>query len=96
MESISKDMDDLFWKLHDKYSIGEYIEISTCNRKEYYINNDYINEDDELLSHENQSIIIEYGQSAVMHLLRMTSGLESMIVGEDQILVRSRTPSIRQ
>ena len=86
MENIAKDMDDLFWKLHEKYSIGEYIEISTCNRKEYYINNDYIDEEDELLSHENQSIIIEYGPSAVMHLLRMTSGLESMIVGEDQIL----------
>jgi len=86
METIGKDIDDLFWKLQEKYSIGEYIEISTCNRKEYFINNDYIEEDDELLSHENQSIIIEYGQSAVMHLLRMTSGLESMIVGEDQIL----------
>jgi len=86
MENISKDMDDLFQKLQEKYSIGEYIEISTCNRKEYYINNDFISEDDELLSHENQSIIIEYGPSAVMHLLRMTSGLESMIVGEDQIL----------
>ena len=86
METISKDIDDLFWKLQEKYSIGEYVEISTCNRKEYYIHNDYISEDDELLSHENQSIVIEYGQSAIMHLLRMTSGLESMIVGEDQIL----------
>jgi glutamyl-tRNA reductase len=75
MEVISKDIDELFWKLQEKYSIGEYIEISTCNRKEYYINNDNISEDEELLSHENQSIIIEYGQSAVMHLLRMTSGL---------------------
>ena len=86
MEIISDDIDDLFLKLQEKYSINEYIEISTCNRKEYYINNDFIREDDELLSHENQSIIIDYGQSAVMHLLRMTSGLESMIVGEDQIL----------
>ena len=86
MESISKEMDELFWKLQEKYSIGEYVEISTCNRKEYYINNDYIPEDEELLSHENKSIIIEYGPSAVKHLLRMTSGLESMIVGEDQIL----------
>ena len=86
MENIAKDMDELFLELQEKYSIGEYIEISTCNRKEYYINNDYISEDDELLSHENQSIIIDYGQSAIMHLLRMTSGLESMIVGEDQIL----------
>ena len=86
MENIAKEIDDLFWQLQERYSIGEYIEISTCNRKEYYIHNDYISEDDDLLSHENQSIIIEYGQSAVMHLLRMTSGLESMIVGEDQIL----------
>lgn len=86
MESIAKEIDVLFQELQEKYSIGEYIEISTCNRKEYYINNDYIKEDDELLSHENKSIVIDYGQSAVMHLLRMTSGLESMIVGEDQIL----------
>ena len=86
MENISRDIDDLFWKLQEKYSVNEYVEISTCNRKEYYLKNDYISEDDELLSHENQSIIIEYGNSAVMHLLRMTSGLESMIVGEDQIL----------
>ena len=86
MENISKEMDDLFWKLQEKYSVNEYVEISTCNRKEYYIHNDYISENDELLSHENESIIIEYGQSSVIHLLRMTSGLESMIVGEDQIL----------
>ena len=86
MENISKDIDDLFWKLQEKYSIGEYVEISTCNRKEYYLNSDYVTEDDKLLSHDNQSIIIEYGPPAVMHLLRMTSGLESMIVGEDQIL----------
>ncbi|WP_294006245.1 glutamyl-tRNA reductase [uncultured Methanobrevibacter sp.] len=86
MEVISKDIDELFTKLQEKYSIGEYIEISTCNRKEYYLHNNNIPEDEELLSHENRSIVIDYGQSAVMHLLRMTSGLESMIVGEDQIL----------
>ena len=86
MENIAQEIDDLFWKLQEKYSISEYVEISTCNRKEYYIKNDYIDENDGLLSHENQSIVIEYGPSAVMHLLRMTSGLESMIVGEDQIL----------
>ena len=86
MEVIANEIDELFVKLQEKYSIGEYIEINTCNRKECYIHNNNIPEDDILLSHENRSIIIDYGQSAVMHLLRMTSGLESMIVGEDQIL----------
>ena len=86
MENISKEIDEIFWKLQEKYSINEYIEISTCNRKEYYIHSENIAFDDELLSHENKSIIIEYGGVSVMHLLRMTSGLESMIVGEDQIL----------
>ena len=80
MENISKDIDDLFWKLQEKYSINEFIEISTCNRKEYYIHNDNIAFDDELLSHENQNIIIEYGDSSIMHLLRMTSGLESILI----------------
>ena len=86
MENISKEIDELFWKLQEKYSINEFIEISTCNRKEYYLHSDKISFDEELLSHENQNIIIEYGDASVMHLLRMTSGLESMIVGEDQIL----------
>ena len=86
MENISKQIDDLFDELQEKYSINEYVEISTCNRKEYYLYNENIAFDDDLLSHENKSIIIEYGGASVMHLLRMTSGLESMIVGEDQIL----------
>ena len=86
MENISKEIDEIFWKLQEKYSINEYVEISTCNRKEYYLHNENISFDEELLSHENQNIIIEYGEASVMHLLRMTSGLESMIVGEDQIL----------
>lgn len=90
MEVIANEIDELFTKLQEKYSIGEYIEINTCNRKEYYIHNNNILDDDVLLSHENKSIVIDYGQSAVMHLLRMTSGLESMIVGEDQILGQVR------
>ncbi len=86
MENIAKEMDQLFLDLQEEYSIVEYVEISTCNRKEYYIHNDSISACDALLSHENKSIIIDYGDNVIKHLFRMTSGLESMIVGEDQIL----------
>lgn len=86
MENVSKEIDSLFEKLKEKYSIDEYVEISTCNRKEYYIHNDNCVIDEPLLDHENKAIIIEYSDMAINHLFRMTSGLESMIVGEDQIL----------
>ena len=33
MESIAKEMDQLFLDLQEAYSIVEYVEISTCNRK---------------------------------------------------------------
>lgn len=86
MENVSKEIDGIFESLKEKYSIDEYVEISTCNRKEYYIHNDNCVIDEPLLDHENKSIIIEHGDVAINHLFRMTSGLESMIVGEDQIL----------
>lgn len=86
MENVSKEIDGLFECLREKYHIDEYVEIATCNRKEYYIHNDCCVVDEPLLNSKNQTIIIEHGDVAINHLFRMTSGLESMIVGEDQIL----------
>lgn len=83
MEKVSKDMDTLFLDLKKKYSITEFVKIATCNRNEFFIHNDnFIKEDLKI----NNNISILYDNEAILHLFRMTSGLESMIIGEDQIL----------
>ena len=84
MEKVSKDLKDLFSTLKEQIDVKEYIEINTCNRYEYFLYTDDYNELD--LDCENEYVIIQYSDEAVLHLFRMTSGLESMIIGEDQIL----------
>ena len=70
--------------LKEQIDVKEYIEINTCNRYEYFLYAEDYNELD--LDCENKYVIIQYSDEAVLHLFRMTSGLESMIIGEDQIL----------
>ena len=84
MEKVSKDLKELFSTLKEQIDVKEYIEINTCKRYEYFLYTDDYNELD--LDCENKYVIIQYSDEAVLHLFRMTSGLESMIIGEDQIL----------
>ena len=84
MEKVSKDLKELFSALKEQIDVKEYIEINTCNRYEYFLYAEDYNEFD--LDCENKYVIIQYSDEAVLHLFRMTSGLESMIIGEDQIL----------
>ena len=86
MEKTAEDLKELFDNFKEEFSIQEYVEIDTCNRKEYYIHTELCSYDSEYLNHENKNIIIHYDDTAIVHLFRMTSGLESMIIGEDQIL----------
>ena len=84
MEKVSKDLKELFSTLQEQIDLKEYIEINTCNRYEYFLYTDDYNELD--LDCDNKFVIIQYNDDAVLHLFRMSSGLESMIIGEDQIL----------
>lgn len=86
MEQISNELKDLFSELKKEFNIQEYIEITTCNRKEYYIHNDSCGYDHYIFKNMNKNLIIECGDDAIIHLFRVISGIESMIVGEDQIL----------
>ncbi|GIU47213.1 glutamyl-tRNA reductase [Shewanella algidipiscicola] len=73
---------------------GEAVIISTCNRTELYCNNgeaqDVITwlEEYHQLSHEDVlPCLYQYrGQEAVRHLMRVSAGLDSLILGEPQIL----------
>ena len=77
--------------------------ISTCNRVEVYAEVDRFHSGVagvcELLSrhsgipaHElTASLYVHYEDRAVQHLLAVSSGLESMVVGEDQILGQVRS-----
>ncbi|KZX15512.1 glutamyl-tRNA reductase [Methanobrevibacter cuticularis] len=86
MENMGNDLQKLFNQFKEEFNIREYIEINTCNRKEYYFHTDSCSYEYKLLNSRHGNLIIEYGDKAVIHLFRMTSGLESMIIGEDQIL----------
>ena len=86
MEIVYNDLKELFNNIREKFQINEYVEISTCNRHEFYIHSDAFAIENVFNDFTNENIVIESGEDSVFHLFRMSSSLESMIVGEDQIL----------
>ena len=76
--------------------LQECIILQTCNRVEIYgvgINPDYdnlINTWSSLINlpadQVKNNVIINDGEEALKHLVKLTSGLDSLVVGEDQIL----------
>ena len=106
LEQAAVSGDTLDKLLHDVArlpDIAETFVISTCNRVEVYAEVDRFHGGVagvcELLSrhsgippHElTGSLYVHYEDRAVQHLLAVSSGLESMVVGEDQILGQVRS-----
>jgi len=58
--------------------------LQTCNRVEVYFDPNFENLENLKMDFKDFELI--KGKDAIIHLLRLASGLESMIVGEDQIL----------
>lgn len=85
---------DAMKSLASRTRSGEAVIVSTCNRTELYCNNgdetDIIEwlEEYHGLSHQDVApCLYNYqGQEAVRHLMRVASGLDSLILGEPQIL----------
>ncbi|RAP53271.1 MAG: glutamyl-tRNA reductase [Methanosphaera sp. rholeuAM130] len=85
MEQSYSKLDELNSKLHGELDIQEEVTLKTCNRYEIYL---IIDEDVNL---PTTNFIVEKDDVAINHLLRLASGLESMIMGEDQILGQIKT-----
>jgi glutamyl-tRNA reductase len=81
---------------------GSAVLLSTCNRTELYLSRAAPQEDPEALREalaalapdaprpHPDSVYIHTGREAARHLLRVAAGLDSMVLGEDQILGQVR------
>lgn len=85
MEKSYDKLDRLIEKVHKNVDVKEEVVLKTCNRYEVYM----IFERD--INIPTTTFIVEKSDVAVNHLLRLASGLESMIMGEDQILGQIKT-----
>ncbi len=79
IEKADEALEEILVKL--KTRIREHVPIKTCNRIEHYLVIDPPIND---ITHP--TLIIEKDRNALEHILKLASGLESMIIGEDQIL----------
>lgn len=82
MERSSQKLELVFNDIMKKYSVQEYLKINTCNRAEIYV----VLGDHPIETFDCADFVVESNDDAMKHLLRLSSGLESMIIGEDQIL----------
>lgn len=83
-------------RLREEYGIREVIMLSTCNRSEIYIEDEKIEEAIKKVIHFYESyftdkeitpyLFISQGEAAIKHLFQVAAGLDSIVVGEDQIL----------
>ena len=91
-----KDLFNAHQRLLNSSELQECIILQTCNRVEIYgvgINPHYdniINAWSSLINlpadQVKNNVIINDGEEALKHLVKLTSGLDSLVVGEDQIL----------
>jgi len=81
IERATKEMEDIFRRCQSDDGIAEYLYMKTCNRSEIFM---VCKPSIDILSRTD--FIIDQDTEALRHLLRLASGLESMILGEDQIL----------
>jgi glutamyl-tRNA reductase len=91
-----KDLDSSYKTFLEKAGLKECVIIQTCNRVEVFAASKHLDEQKLLeewgsavgLSNKEFTNIVEIdkGKDVVLHLLKLASGLDSLVVGEDQVL----------
>jgi glutamyl-tRNA reductase len=81
LEKVLQRDDDSIQKILSKWEVEKRIILRTCNRFEIYYHTDVMFDNDDFPKAD-----FIYEEEAIKHLLRVSSGLESMSVGEHEIL----------
>jgi glutamyl-tRNA reductase len=88
--------------LMDSEHVNEAVVVSTCNRVEVYVDVDRfhgsVEDVSQILADQARTgrssvvphLFVHYDEAAVAHLFRVAAGLDSMVVGESQILGQVR------
>lgn len=69
--------------------VSPFVVLSTCNRTEFYSSKDIEKDNmcfEDLVGYRIDNFNIIKGLNAIKHLFRVASGLESQVIGEDEIL----------
>lgn len=91
--AFDKETTLLFLQKLRNIGLTEAVYLNTCNRAEVYVNGDYEAAVKALAEFSGaepsclrEDAFIYEGESAIRHLFRVTAGIESMVVGEDEVL----------
>jgi glutamyl-tRNA reductase len=96
-----KNVNEAYAKFRELSPDSECVILQTCNRVEIFLSSDKTQDEQEILEiwssvtglskkEFSDNVELSFGQEAIMHLLRLTSGLDSLVIGEDQILGQVR------
>jgi glutamyl-tRNA reductase len=96
-----KDVNEAYDRFRELSHDSECVILQTCNRVEIFLSSEEKPDEQDILdiwssvtgfSKEEFSDNVEFsfGHEAILHLLRLASGLDSLVIGEDQILGQVR------
>jgi glutamyl-tRNA reductase len=96
-----KNVNEAYTRFSELSPDGECVILQTCNRVEIFLSSAEAIDEQEILdvwssvTHSSMeefsdNVELSFGQEAILHLLKLTSGLDSLVIGEDQILGQVR------